>query len=96
MNKPQPSHEAIAERAYCLWKRAGRPAGRAEEFWLRAEADLKATAAGSGVPPVIAPPMIVQQSTPGALAVHQVPPPIKDAVKTPGRRTPRPRTPKRA
>jgi len=37
---------AIAERAHALWEEAGRPAGRSEEFWLRAEAELPRAARG--------------------------------------------------
>jgi hypothetical protein len=29
----------IAERAYLLWEQAGRPEGKALEYWLRAEAE---------------------------------------------------------
>jgi hypothetical protein len=31
--------ERIKQRAYLFWEEEGRPAGRAEEHWLRAEAD---------------------------------------------------------
>ena len=95
MNQKPLSHEVIAERAYSLWQQAGRPAGRDEEFWLRAEAELAAPASGGGLPPVIAPPLVTPPPAHTALSVHQVPPPIKDAVKTPGRRPPLRRTPKR-
>ncbi len=43
--QPAP-REAIAERAHALWEEAGRPAGRSEEFWLRAEAELPRAARG--------------------------------------------------
>ena len=33
------------ERAYLLWEQAGRPEGRAEEFWLAALASLAAETA---------------------------------------------------
>lgn len=33
--------EKIAQLAYSIWEREGRPDGRQEEFWLRAEAELK-------------------------------------------------------
>ena len=32
-----PMNERIAEQAYNLWVAAGRPHGRSEEFWLKAE-----------------------------------------------------------
>lgn len=32
----------IRVRSYLLWEAAGRPHGRDREFWLRAEADLRA------------------------------------------------------
>lgn len=31
----------IADRAYRLWEKEGRPAGRSDEFWLRAERELQ-------------------------------------------------------
>jgi hypothetical protein len=96
MSQPQPSREAIAERAYLHWEQAGKPFGRDEEFWLRAETELAAPVSPGGVPPVI--PTLLAALPPilTALPVHQVPPPIKGAVKTPDRRPPRPRVPKRA
>jgi hypothetical protein len=33
--------EQIKVRAYELWDQHGRPAGRDEEFWLRAEAEIR-------------------------------------------------------
>jgi len=95
MSQSRPSREAIAERAYLLWERAGRPTGRDEEFWLRAEAELTPSGRGSGVPPVIAPPPVAPP-TPAALSLHQVPPSIKDAVKISDHRPARRRVPKRA
>jgi hypothetical protein len=38
----RPAHQDIATEAYLLWEKAGHPTGRAEEFWLRAEAALVA------------------------------------------------------
>lgn len=32
--------QQIRERAYQLWEEAGRPEGRAEEFWFHAQADI--------------------------------------------------------
>jgi hypothetical protein len=37
-----PSNEQIAERARSIWEREGRPEGRDEEFWFRAESEVKA------------------------------------------------------
>lgn len=34
------SREKIRMRAHELWEQHGRPAGRDEEFWLRAESEL--------------------------------------------------------
>lgn len=36
---------SVRERAYLLWERAGRPEGRAEEFWEQARRDEAARAA---------------------------------------------------
>ncbi len=51
--KAIPLHQRIAEHAYALWHAAGRPQGRSEEFWLKAElqvlgADGQVLDAGSG------------------------------------------------
>ncbi len=94
MNESQLRREAIAERAYYLWEAAGKPAGRDEEFWTRAESELTAAVA-SAAPPVIAPPIVAPVPTTTVAPLHEVPPPIKGAVKTPGRRPPLRRTPKR-
>jgi len=94
MNQSQPSREAIAGRAYSLWEQAGKPTGRAEECWFRAEAELTAATSAASVPPVIAPPVITPPPTPTASPALQVPPPIKSAVKSPGRRPPLRRKPK--
>ena len=37
----QPDEEDIRTRAYDLWKQAGEPEGRDEEFWLLAEQELR-------------------------------------------------------
>ena len=92
MNQTQPSPEAIAARAYLLWEQAGKPSGRDEEFWLRAEAEL--TTAPTA-PPIIAPPIVAPLATTTIAPPHEVPPPIKDAVKIPGARPPRSRPAKR-
>ena len=38
--------ERIQERAYDLWERAGRPDGKAIDFWLQAEAEIVAEEKG--------------------------------------------------
>jgi hypothetical protein len=35
------SRDEVARRAYELWEEAGRPDGRSEEFWLRAEEEFR-------------------------------------------------------
>jgi hypothetical protein len=35
-----PSHDAIAARAAAIWEQNGRPEGRDQEHWLRAEREL--------------------------------------------------------
>lgn len=45
MNSPDPNHptrEETAARARQLWQLAGEPAGRDEQFWYAAEAELRA------------------------------------------------------
>ena len=96
MKNQAPSRETIAERAYSLWEQAGQPTGRDEEFWLRAEAELASLESSSASPPLSSPPISRLPQTPTALAVHQIPPVIKDAVKISDRRPARPRVPKRA
>jgi hypothetical protein len=44
MNIMSEHEERIRARAQRLWEAAGRPTGRDEEFWLAAEAELKALA----------------------------------------------------
>ena len=36
-----PTDEQIRTRAHQLWEQAGKPNGRAHEFWHRAEQELK-------------------------------------------------------
>ena len=38
---PPPSHDQIARVAYQLWEEAGRPHGQSDEFWQRAERQLR-------------------------------------------------------
>ena len=37
---PQHASQRIAELAYAIWEREGRPQGRALEHWLRAQVEL--------------------------------------------------------
>ena len=39
----------IAERAYHIWERLGRPEGQALEHWLLAEAELASSAASAAL-----------------------------------------------
>jgi hypothetical protein len=40
IDKPGPSHEEIARRAYQLWEERGKPHGSHEEDWYRAQHEL--------------------------------------------------------
>lgn len=44
-------HDRIKRRAYALWEEEGRPDGRAEEHWFRAEAELIGATAGGEAGP---------------------------------------------
>lgn len=46
----QIDHDAIAFCAYMLWDNEGRPAGRDQELWLKAEAQLREAAQRNGKP----------------------------------------------
>lgn len=96
MNSKSSTKQTTAERAYCLWEAAGRPTGRDEEFWSRAEAELAARAGLTGTAPGATPPKPPRPPAPKAGPAHQIPSPLKAAVKTSGHRSPRPRVPKRA
>lgn len=39
--------DAVQERSYLIWEREGRPHGRDVDFWLLAEAELRAERAGA-------------------------------------------------
>jgi Protein of unknown function (DUF2934) len=39
---PEPTEQEIAERAFEIWERQGKPGGRENEFWRQAEAELRA------------------------------------------------------
>ena len=53
----------VRGRAYALWERAGRPAGRSEEFWIAAQQEIGGDAADIPFdpfePPVDEPPEVV-------------------------------------
>jgi hypothetical protein len=37
----QPTEEEIKQRAYEIWERHGKPAGKEDEFWQQAEQELR-------------------------------------------------------
>jgi hypothetical protein len=37
----KPTEQEIAERAFDIWERQGRPQGREDEFWRQAELELR-------------------------------------------------------
>jgi Protein of unknown function (DUF2934) len=39
--------ERISRRAYELWEQEGRPEGRSEEFWARAQAEIEGPGTGT-------------------------------------------------
>lgn len=41
MDQKEPTLEDIRARAHQLWEQAGRPEGREEEFWHKAERELR-------------------------------------------------------
>lgn len=43
-----------AERAYAIWESEGRPHGRDQDHWRRAEAEIGGTGRGRGVPAKVA------------------------------------------
>jgi hypothetical protein len=44
-------HERIRWRAYLLWEQDGRPEGRADEHWFRAQAEVAGIKIGRDAPP---------------------------------------------
>ena len=44
-------HDRIKQRAYLLWEQEGRPEGRADEHWSRAEAEVARINRGEEAPP---------------------------------------------
>ena len=49
IDNPEPSHEAIAQRAYEFWEERGRPEGTQEEDWFRAQDELRNQSGDAGV-----------------------------------------------
>jgi hypothetical protein len=41
VNNPEPSHEDISQRAYQLWEEGGSPEGSQDEYWFRAENEIR-------------------------------------------------------
>ena len=83
VSKP-PTHEAITARARQLWEDAGRPAGRDQELWLRAEEQLRSEIVPPARPP--AKPRPIPESP-----AHTVPSTIREVVQPVARPTaPRP------
>jgi hypothetical protein len=54
---------AISRIAYELWEKAGRPAGKDQQFWFEAEQQMKAAQAVPAIP-VKLPPAAVKDSSP--------------------------------
>jgi hypothetical protein len=49
MAEPEQSfEERVRHRAYELWEEAGRPVGRADDYWRQARAELEGKAAERG------------------------------------------------
>ena len=67
MNDPKDNHARIAARAYQLWEAEGRPQGRDQDHWRRAEAEVAATRANATptvtAKPVAPPPAPVKKPT---------------------------------
>ena len=69
----KPGEHQVRERAYDIWEGEGRVFGRAEEHWLRAEAEFAAKAAAAPADLVVLP-LTVQSSAP---AMSDAPSPAK-------------------
>ena len=54
----------IQERAYALWEADGRPEGRAEEYWRRAEQEIMNQSVAGEEDPLVG----LDEEEPGALA----------------------------
>jgi hypothetical protein len=60
----KPLEDQVRERAYALWEQDGRPDGRPEDYWHRAEAELDAQDAEPGAE---LPSNVAGESNPGAV-----------------------------
>jgi hypothetical protein len=58
------TEQLIRERAYMLWENDGRPEGRAEEYWRRAEEEIMNQSVAGEEDPLAA----LDDEEPGALA----------------------------
>jgi hypothetical protein len=54
----------IRERAYEIWEREGRPAGRSEEHWRQAAAEIAAATEKPAAPPATPAPAPTRRSRP--------------------------------
>ncbi len=91
-----PTPNAIAKLAYQLWENAGRPEGRAEEFWYEAERHLRAAAVAATA---VLPRSPATESTPAATPLAAAPrtaAPTIAAPTLPAAPTPAPRRKKRS
>ena len=50
-----PKKPAVAERAHELWVEAGRPDGRSEVFWYKAEEEIESREYGNDHPQPVSP-----------------------------------------
>jgi hypothetical protein len=88
----------VADRAYYLWEQAGRPHGRDLEFWILAEADIRAASrpndAGLAVAHPRPPLKAAQAGTPPSFSGAQARPRAEQPFeKTPRKAAPRLRQP---
>jgi hypothetical protein len=60
----------VRHLAYELWQQEGEPQGRDDEFWLRAEARLRAEATGAATPDAANEPDAAHADAAGADAAH--------------------------
>jgi hypothetical protein len=47
---PEASEEKIREYAHKLWEKAGKPEGRADDFWHQAKSELESDEPGDETP----------------------------------------------
>jgi len=63
----KPKEAAVAERAHELWVEAGRPEGKAEAFWFRAEEEIESREYGNDHPQPVSP---LPETHSGSRPVH--------------------------